>query len=132
MLEIGPISVHQGRVGEKPGLVGGKWYVPVRSSECIMEHQEGVQSGGAMATKKIVSRNRVEGRAVGRAKKKSVAKRGNSGLNRRLEDLREQVDIMLPEMTARIAALEHLLLGKQLCSRKDLIDARQFVRMQEA
>ena len=85
-----------------------------------------------MATKKIVSRNRVEGRAVGRAKKKSPAKRGNSGLNRRLEDLREQVDIMLPEMTARIAALEHLLLGKQLCSRMDLIDARQFVRMQEA
>ena len=85
-----------------------------------------------MATKKIVSRNRVEGRAVGRAKKKSLAKRGNSGLNRRLEDLREQVDIILPEMTARIAALEHLLLGKELCSRKDLIDARQFVRMQEA
>jgi hypothetical protein len=49
-----------------------------------------------------------------------------------LEDLREQVDIILPEMTARIAALEHLLLAKQLCIRKDLIDARQFVRMQEA
>jgi hypothetical protein len=53
-------------------------------------------------------------------------------LSRQLLDLREQVDIVLPEMTARIAALEHLLLGKQLCTRKDLIDARQFVRMQEA
>ncbi len=85
-----------------------------------------------MSIKRIVSRNRVEGRAVGRAKKKSPAKRENSGLSRRLQDLREQVDIVLPEMTARIAALEHLLLEKQLCARKDLIDARQFVRMQEA
>lgn len=49
-----------------------------------------------------------------------------------MQDLREQVDIVLPEMTARIAALEHLLLEKQLCTRKDLIDACQFVRMQEA
>ena len=85
-----------------------------------------------MSTKKLVSRNRVQGRAVGRAKKKSVAKRGNSGLSRRLQDLREQVDIVLPEMTARIAALEHLLREKQLCTRNDLIAARQFVRMQEA
>jgi hypothetical protein len=85
-----------------------------------------------MATKKIVSRNRVVGRAVGRAKKKSAAKRGNLGVNRQLEDLREQVDIMLPEMAARIAALEHLLREKQLCTRNDLIAARQFVRMQEA
>jgi hypothetical protein len=85
-----------------------------------------------MATKKIVSRNRVAGRPAGLAKKKSSAKRGDAGLNRQMEDLREQVDIMLPEMAARIAALEHLLLEKQLCNRKDLIDARQFVRMQEA
>ncbi len=56
----------------------------------------------------------------------------DSGLSRRLRDLHEQVDLVLPEMTARIAALEHLLLEKQLCTRKDLIDARQFVRMQEA
>ena len=85
-----------------------------------------------MSTKKLVSRNRVQGRAVGRANKKSAAKRGDSGLSRRLQDLREQVDIVLPEMTARIAALEHLLREKQLCTRNDLIAARQFVRMQEA
>ena len=85
-----------------------------------------------MSIKRIVPRKRVQGRSVGRAKKGSVAKRGDSGLSRRLQDLREQVDIVLPEMTARIAALEHLLLAKQLCTRKDLIDARQFVRMQEA
>ena len=85
-----------------------------------------------MSIKRIVPRRRVQGRAVGGVKKESAAKRGNSGLSRRLQDLREQVDIVLPEMTARIAALEHLLREKQLCTRNDLIAARQFVRMQEA
>jgi hypothetical protein len=85
-----------------------------------------------MSIKRIVPRKRVQGRAVGRAKKGSAAKREDSGLSRQLQDLREQVDIVLPEMTARIAALEHLLLEKQLCTRKDLIDARLFVRVQEA
>lgn len=85
-----------------------------------------------MSIKRIVPRKRVQGRAVGQAKKGSVAKREESGLSRRLQELREQVDIMLPEMAARIAALEHLLIVKQLCTRKDLIDARQFVRIQEA
>jgi Holliday junction resolvasome RuvABC endonuclease subunit len=85
-----------------------------------------------MSIKRIVLRKKVRGRTVGLAKKGSAAKRGDSALSRRLEDLREQVDIVLPEISARIAALEHLLLEKQLCARKDLIDARQFVRMQEA
>jgi hypothetical protein len=83
-------------------------------------------------SKRVVPRKRVQDRVVGPVSKKSAENRGKSGLSRQLQDLREQVDIMLPEVTARIAALEHLLLGKQLCTRKDLIDARQFVRMQEA
>jgi Holliday junction resolvasome RuvABC endonuclease subunit len=85
-----------------------------------------------MSIKRTVSRKRVQGRAVGGAKKKSAAKREDSELSRQLEDLREQVDIVMPEMTARIAALEHLLREKQLCTRQDLISARAFVRMQEA
>jgi len=85
-----------------------------------------------MSIKRIVPRKRVRGRAVGLAKKGSAAKPGNSGLSCRLQDLREQVDIVLPEVTARIAALEHLLREKQLCTRQDLIAARQFVRLQEA
>ena len=85
-----------------------------------------------MSIKRVVPRKRVQERAAGLLNKKSAAKREESGLNRKRQDLCEQVDIVLPEMTARIAALEHLLLGKQLCTRKDLIDARQFVRMQEA
>ncbi len=84
-----------------------------------------------MSVKRIVQRKRAQGRSVGRAKKGAVTKRVDSRLSRRVEDLREQVDVVLPEMTARIAALEHLMLEKQLCTRKDLVDARQFVRMQE-
>jgi Holliday junction resolvasome RuvABC endonuclease subunit len=85
-----------------------------------------------MSIKRVVPRKRVQGPAMGRVTKKSATKQKELGLSRQLQDLRDQVDIVLPEMTARIAALEHLLLGKQLCTRKDLIDARQFVRMQEA
>jgi Holliday junction resolvasome RuvABC endonuclease subunit len=96
------------------------------------DHVKGHNLEGNMSIKRVVPRKRVQVRAVSPVTKKSVATRGESELRRQLLDLHEQVDIVLPEMTARIAALEHLLLGKQLCTRKDLIDARQFVRMQEA
>ena len=85
-----------------------------------------------MSIKRIVPRKRVQGRTVGQAKKKPAGKREDSGLSVRLQDLQEQVDIVLPEMAARIAALEHLLREKQLCTRQDLIAARQFVRTQES
>lgn len=65
-----------------------------------------------MPIKRIVPRKRAQGPAVGRANKGSVAKRGDSWLSRRMQDLREQLDIVLPELTDRIAALEHLLLEK--------------------
>ena len=48
-----------------------------------------------------------------------------------LEDLSEKIDLVLPEVTARVAALEHLLREKQLVTRQDLISARAFVRLQE-
>jgi hypothetical protein len=44
----------------------------------------------------------------------------------------ERIDLVLPEVTARVAALEHLLLELKLCSRDDLRRAREFVRIQEA
>jgi hypothetical protein len=87
---------------------------------------------GNMSIKRVVPRKRGQDRAASPGSKKIGAKGEKSGVSRQLQDLREQVDIVLPEMTARIAALEHLLLEKQLCTRKDLIDSRQFVRMQEA
>jgi len=85
-----------------------------------------------MATKKLDSRNRVRRRPGGRAKNKPASARADAELSRRLEDLREQIDIVLPEVTARVAALEHLLLELKLCTMADLRRSREFVRLQEA
>ncbi len=85
-----------------------------------------------MATKKFGSRNRVRRRPVARKKRKPASSRADGGLNRRFVELREQIDLVLPEVTARVAALEHLLLELKLCTRDDLRRAREFVRMQEA
>ena len=46
---------------------------------------------------------------------------------RRLAEISETLDIMLPELTARIAAVEHLLVEKEICDREELIEAREFV-----
>ena len=56
---------------------------------------------------------------------------GDPAAMRRLNDLIEQIDIMVPEMTARIAALEHLLLEKNFCTREDLVHSREYVRVLE-
>ena len=67
-----------------------------------------------------------------RATKAAAKNRTESGLSRRLEELTERIDIVLPEVTARVAALEHLLLELKLCTHDDLRRARQFMREQEA
>ena len=84
-----------------------------------------------MPSKKKPRRKPARRQTVGQTKRGESAKSRDSGLSRRLNDLTEQIDIMVPEMTARIAALEHLLLKKQLCTREDLVRAREFVRIQE-
>ncbi len=48
-----------------------------------------------------------------------------------LEALNERLDMMLPEVMFRIAALEHLLVKNQLCSYEELVNARQFIQDQE-
>jgi hypothetical protein len=90
-------------------------------------HQE-----NTMRSKRTVPRKRVSKQKIGRSRKRSAVLRAESGVRRQLLDLREQVDIVLPEMTARVAALEHLLLELTLCTRDDLRRAREFVRTQEA
>ena len=67
-----------------------------------------------------------------RATKATAKNRTESGLSLRLDELTERIDIVLPEVTARVAALEHLLLELKLCRHDDLRRARQFVREQEA
>lgn len=85
-----------------------------------------------MRSKRKLPRKRATRRRVGRAKHRSASKRADSGLSRKLQDLREQIDLVLPEVTARVAALEHLLVELNLCTLDDLRGAREFVRIQEA
>lgn len=47
--------------------------------------------------------------------------------SRGLAELAEKLDIMVPELSARLAALEHLLVQKEICEREELIRARRFV-----
>ena len=81
--------------------------------------------------KKKLSPKRARPATVHQKKGRNAAKSRDSELSRRVNDLVEQIDIRVPEMTARIAALEHLLLEKRLCTRDDLVSAREFVRIQE-
>jgi hypothetical protein len=68
---------------------------------------------------------------VAQPKRAASAKRTDVGLSRRVHELIERIDIVMPEMTARIAALEHLLIEKELCTRKDLSKSREYVRILE-
>jgi len=49
-----------------------------------------------------------------------------------LDALTERLDIILPEVMMRIAAVEHLLVEKGYCSHEQLVGARQFIQEQEA
>ena len=62
-----------------------------------------------------------------RKKQQPVATNLSKGDDRRLAELSEALDIMLPELTARIAAVEHLLVEKEICDREELMAAREFV-----
>jgi len=62
-----------------------------------------------------------------RASKTDRRDDADSVIERRLGELAEAVNIMIPELSARVAALEHLLVEKGLCRRADLVRARQFV-----
>ena len=77
--------------------------------------------------KKLGSRSRVKTKPARPAKTKDVYPE----VLQRLDDLCEKFDLVLPEVTARVAALEHLLREKELVTRQDLISARAFVRLQE-
>ena len=80
--------------------------------------------------KKLDSRNRIKKKPMRTAKVSDAS--ATADLRQQLEDLSEKIDLVLPEVTARVAALEHLLREKNLVSRQDLISARAFLRLQEA
>ncbi|WNM63520.1 hypothetical protein [Candidatus Nitrospira neomarina] len=57
--------------------------------------------------------------------------RAPGGMAKTVESLTERLDIMLPEVMFRIAAIEHLLVKNQLCLYEELTNARQFIQEQE-
>ncbi|WP_342346744.1 hypothetical protein [uncultured Nitrospira sp.] len=57
--------------------------------------------------------------------------RAPGGMAKTIESLNERLDIMLPEVMFRIAAIEHLLVKNQLCLYDELTNARQFIQEQE-
>ena len=47
------------------------------------------------------------------------------------DTIAETLGIMIPELAARLAALEHLLIEKQICSHEDLVRSREFVDIRQ-
>jgi hypothetical protein len=84
-----------------------------------------------MPPKRKVRRKSARNRPAGLKRKGAAAKSGEAGMTRRVQDLMERIDVVLPEVAARVAALEHLLLELKLCTMEDLRKAREFVRVQE-
>ena len=66
-----------------------------------------------------------------KSRRKPPPRPSATSMESRLSELAEEMDIMVPELTARIAALEHLLIEKGLCTHDDLVHARRFVDDQE-
>jgi hypothetical protein len=50
-----------------------------------------------------------------------------ASISRRLDDVAETLAIMVPELAARLAAVEHLLIERKICRHDDLRHARAFI-----
>ena len=85
-----------------------------------------------MSPKKRIKRSHSTRPGAARKKRKSSPSRTAMGDRHRLSDLAETLDIMLPELAARVAAIEHLLIEKQVCTRDDLIQSREFVDLRRS
>ena len=82
------------------------------------------KKGSATRKKGAVSRKPTRPQRVG-------SSRASGGMAKTIESLTERLDIMLPEVMFRIAAIEHLLVKNQLCLYEELTNARQFIQEQE-
>jgi hypothetical protein len=72
-------------------------------------------------------------RNIQKKKPPGVATRRTPKLNTEaLDAMSERLDMMLPEVMSRIAAVEHVMVEKGVCSHADLRRARQFIDEQES
>ena len=80
-----------------------------------------------MTAQKKHARRSPRDRAPARKPSRLASSSQPSAADHRLEELAETLNIMMPELSARVAAIEHLLLEKRICTRDDLIRSREFV-----
>lgn len=85
-----------------------------------------------MATRKRPSR-KPSGRAQrpGRRSRTASASRTRK-IKPDVDAISERLDMMLPELIARVAAVEHLLVEKGICSHENLLSSRRFIDEQES
>lgn len=84
-----------------------------------------------MATKKGAVRKRIRRRQRSKSPNRAGSSRRARPIKADLDALTERLDMMLPELIARVAAAEHLLVEKGICSHEDLVRSRRFIDEQE-
>ena len=85
-----------------------------------------------MAAKKTLRPKRSKHRTQTKKPRRLASPRKPKLDSEALHAISERLDIMLPEVMTRIAAVEHLMVYKGVCSHEDLRRARQFIDEQES
>ena len=80
-----------------------------------------------MPSKKKATRKQGKRRRQAGSERRLSSSRPRKVATHSLDTMAETLDIMIPELTARLAAVEHLLIEKQICSHEDLVRSREFV-----
>lgn len=101
------------------------------SADLPVGNRSHLQLEEIMASKKKSPRTRSKRLGKPKRRRRSVSPRVPIAEAKALDAIGERLDMMLPEFIARIAALEHVLVEKQVCAHHDLVRARQFVDEQE-
>lgn len=84
----------------------------------------------AMKRKPVGKRTRARQRS--QRPSRGASSSASRGIKADVEALAERLDMMLPELIARVAAAEHLLVEKGICSHEDLLRSRRFIDEQES
>ncbi len=85
-----------------------------------------------MPLKKTPSRKRSKATTQKKKPRRATARRTPNLAAGDLDAMAERLDMMLPEVMSRIAAVEHMMIEKKLCSHTDLRNARRFIDEQES
>ncbi len=85
-----------------------------------------------MAGRKKPARRRAQRRQRSKSRSRPAAPSATGRIGTDLDALTERLDMMLPELIARVAAAEHLLVEKGICSHEDLVRSRRFIDEQES